>query len=154
MAIQIKNYQETAQTVAFNGTQGLNSLTNAEYTNESDAISNTAGYEYADFELILASAAFGTGNDSHLRLYILPALDGTNYPTFTGGNQTTGVPEIEQYSKGTFKTSETTAAQRITLLDVPLPDTSFKIVIRSLATVDLAASGNSLRYRRWAREVA
>lgn len=157
MAKLIKAYNDaTPQSVAFNGTQGLNSLTDGEYTNESDAIDNSAGESHADFELNLGSAAFGTGEDNHLRMYILPTLDGTNYPTFTGGNAATPVAEIEQYSSGTFKLREDTGTVRVMLNNVPLPPTSFKIVMRSVqgAALSLAASGNTLEYRRWSYETA
>lgn len=154
MTTTVKNYQETIQSVAFNGTQGLNSLTNNEWVNASDAIDNSAGYPFMDLELVLGSAAFGTGSNSHLEVYVIPQVDGSNYADYGSGNTTSDAPENQPLFVGTFKTSEATEAQRLALLNVPIPDGNFKIGLRSRATVTLASSGNTLKYRRWAYQTA
>lgn len=144
--ITLSGYLAAAVTIAFSGTQQVNSLTNDEWTDLSDAIDNSTNkYALADFELVLGSAAF-TGTDSALALYIVPSVDGTNYGDWTG-NVTTAQQHHQPYYAGSFTTSGATAAQRLTLRDVPLPNGLFKVGIRNLSNVSLAASGNTLKYR-------
>jgi hypothetical protein len=154
MAITTKQYQEAIQTFTFNGTQTLNSLTDGEWTDEStNVINNAAGYPFADWELVVGSAAYGTGSYSHFLLYLLPQPDGTNYADFIQGNTTNEAPEVEPYFAGAFHTTGTTAAQRLALLNTPLPDGNFIPLIRNQATASTPASGNTLKYRRWAWDI-
>lgn len=154
MAIVTKNYQETVQTFTFNGTQTLDSLADATWTDEStNVIDNTSGYPFADWELVVGSAAYGTGSYSHFMLYLLPRVDGTNYADFVQGGGTSEAPEMEPYFAGAFHTTGTTATQRMILLNTPLPDESFIPIIRSNATASTPASGNTLKYRRWAWDI-
>ena len=104
-----------------------------------------------DFELVLASAAF-TGADSQVELYIVPSLDDTNYPNWTG-NVATDEQENDQYFSGvTFVTSGATEAQRIVKRNVLVPPGYFKVGLRSLANVATAGSGNTLSYRPHSQE--
>ena len=75
-------------------------------------------------------------------------MDGTNYPDWTG-NSATDEQENNKFFVGTMTTTGTTAAQRMTLRAVSLPNGKFKMGIRSRAGVALAASGNTLKYRPW-----
>ena len=139
-------YKAAAQTVVFSGTQQIDSLTDNEWTNLSDAIDNSVNkYMFADIELVLGSAAF-TGSDSAIELYLIPSVDDTNYPDWTG-NVTTDEQENNKHFIGSMTTSGSTAAQRMTLRDVELPNGLFKFGIRSRAGVSLAASGNTLKWR-------
>lgn len=139
-------YLASAVTVSFTGTQTLDSLADNEWTNLSDAIDNgTNKYLRADFELVLGSAAF-SGADSDLVLYFVLSVDGTNYADYSG-NATTEYQGQEPYSVGAFVTSGTTAAQRLVLRDIPLPQGLFKIGVRNRSGIALAASGNTLKYR-------
>lgn len=143
----LSGYKAAAQAVVFSGTQVLDSLTNDEWTSLSDEIDNSSTkYMLADFELVLGSAAF-TGTDSAIEVYLVPSVDGTNYPNWTD-NVTTDEQENNPYYIGSFVTSGTTAAQRMTSLrNVALPNGTFKIGIRNRSNVSLAASGNTLKWR-------
>ena len=135
------------QTVTFSGTRTLTSLADDEYTDESDEIDNGVSgvrWPLADFELALGSAAF-TGTDSAVAMYILPSIDGTNFPDWTGDG-ITDEQENEQYYAGSFVTSGANAAQVLMLRNVQLPPGKFKIGVRNLSGVALAASGNALSY--------
>lgn len=144
--LTLSGYFAAAATVAFSGTQTINSLTDNEYTDLSDAIDNsTDKYAFVDLELVLGSAAF-TGTDSGVELYLVPSVDGTNYPTWAG-NGTADEQENTVFFVGFFPLTGTTAAQRATLLRVPLPNGLYKYGLRNRGNVTLAGSGNTLKWR-------
>lgn len=141
-------YKEAAQSVSFTGTQTLASLADGEWCSLSDEIDNSSlKYLFADFELVLASAAF-TGTDSVVELYLVPSVDDTNYPDWTD-NVTTDEQENNAHYVGSFTTSGATAAQRLALRSVAMPAGKFKLGVRNNSGVAFAASGNTLKYRRW-----
>ena len=143
---QSSGYLVSAISLAWTSGQSLASLTDNEFTDLSDEIDNTSNlYAMADFEVVLASAAF-SGTDSGLELYIVRSVDGTNYPTWTG-NGTSDEQENWKYFADSALTTGTTAAQRMTFDDIPLPPGKFKVAFRSRANVSLAASGNTAKYR-------
>lgn len=153
MATITKNYKETVQTVSFTGTQTLASLANGEWTDASSAIDNTAGYPFADFEFVCTAVAFA-GGTSAIELYIIPQVDGTNYANYNGGGTTTDEQENQQLYVGEFVTSGANEAQRLALRNVELPDGNFRVGLRNRGGADLAATGSTLKYRRWAYESA
>lgn len=139
-------YLASATSVVWTSGQSLDSLTDNEFTDLSDEIDNsTDKHMFADFELVLASAAF-TGTDSGVELYLVPSVDGTNYPTWTG-NGTSDEQENHAFFIGFIATTGTTAAQRGVLMDVELPSGKFKISGRNRGNVTTAGSGNTLKYR-------
>lgn len=139
-------YLASAQTAVWTSGQSLDSLTDNEYTDLSDEIDNSTNlYMFADFELVLGSAAF-TGADCGFELYLVPSIDGTNYPTWTG-NGTADEPENGPFSVGFMPLTGTTAAQRAALRDVDLPSGKWKLACRNRGNVTLAGSGNTLKWR-------
>lgn len=139
-------YLASAATVVWTSGQALDSLTDNEYTDLSDEIDNSTNkYMFADLELVLGSAAF-TGADSGIELYLIPSVDGTNYPTWTG-NGTTDEQENVGYFVGFMTLTGTTAAQRSVLRDVELPNGKYKFACRNRGNVTLAGSGNTLKWR-------
>jgi len=146
MATKSTGYQVAAQSVTFSGTQTLDSLADNEWTNLSDAIDNSTNkYLIADWELVLGSAAF-TGTDSTLSLYIVPSVDGTNYGDWTG-NVSTDEQENNQYFVNFWTTSGATEAQRLTIRNVLIPPGLYKVGVRNTSGVQLASSGNTLKWR-------
>jgi hypothetical protein len=148
--LKLAGYQATAQTVAWTGaTQKIDSLTDNEWTDLSDEIDNTTNlYAYADLDLVLGSAAF-TGTDCGIEVYIVPTVDGTNYPDWTG-NSTSDAPEQAHYRVDTLPLKASTAARRVvssSQSDIALPQGKFKFGLRSRANVTLASSGNTLYWR-------
>ena len=145
-------YQAEAQTVAFSGTQGIDSLTNDEWTSLSDEVDNSTNkYLFADIELYMPSVAF-TGADSAMELYIVPSVDGTNYPNWTD-NVTTDEQENNIHFVGSMPTSGTTANQRLVLRAVALPPGKFKFAVRNRGGVTLT-TGNTLKYRPYGYSAA
>lgn len=142
-------YLATAITCVFSGTQQINSLADNEWTDLGDEIDNTSNkYPFADIELVLGSAAF-TGADSGIEVYLVPTVDGTNYPTWTG-NSTSDAPENSIYFAAFLPLKAATAAQRTASNPqdmIALPQGKYKPAIRSRANVSLAGSGNTLYLR-------
>jgi len=145
--LELTGYFAAEDAIAFSGTQQLNSLTDNEYTDLSDEIDNSTDlYESVDLRLVLASASFVTPSDCGIEVFLIPTVDGTNYPTWTG-NTTTDQVHNNPFFVGYIPLTGTTAAQAGVLMDVPLPDGKYKWAVRSRANVSLAASGNTLYWR-------
>lgn len=141
-------YKLDATAVSFTGTQTLASLADNEWTSLSDEIGNDVTlYLMCDLELVLASAAF-TGTDSQVEVYLVPTVDGTNYPNWTD-NVITDEQENNIHFVGAFTTTGATEAQRLTIRNIPLPPGKFKFGVRNRSGVAFAASGNTLKYRPW-----
>lgn len=142
----LSGYLAAAAAVVFSGTQQINSLTDNEYTDLSDELDNTTPkYELVDLYLELGSAAF-TGADSGAEVYLVPSVDGTNYPTWVG-NTTTDQQTNGQFLVGVMPLAAATQAQKAVLRGVPLPNGKYKYALRSRANVTLAGSGNTLYWR-------
>lgn len=143
-------YLATAQTVAWTGaTQKIDSLTDNEWTDLSDEIDNSTNkYAYADLDLALGSAAF-TGSDAGIEIYIVPTIDGTTYPDWSG-NATADAPEQQHYLATFLPLKASTSAKRVASGSdelIPLPQGKFKFGIRNRGNVTLAASSNTLYWR-------
>ena len=144
--IKLSGYKATAVAMAWASGQTLDSLTDNEATDLTDEIDNgTTLYAFADVDVVLASAVF-TGADSSIELLLVPTVDGTNYGTYTG-NTTTEYASNDQYRVAVLSTTGTTAAQRIIVRDIPLPNGKFKWAFRSRLNVTTAGSGNSASWR-------
>ena len=142
----LSGYKVAAQSIAWASGQTLDSLTDNEWTDLSDAIDNSIDKRMlADVELVLGSAAFN-GTDSDIDLYLIPSVDGTNYPNWTG-NSTVTAKSNHPYFVGRFVTTGTTAAQRMIVRDVSLPNGLYKYAFRNKGNVTLAASGNTAKWR-------
>lgn len=139
-------YLATATAIAWASGQTFDSATDNEYTDLSDEVDNSTNkYMFADVEIVLGSAAF-TGTDSGIEVYLIPSVDGTNYPTWTG-NGTSDEQENNGFFVGFLSTTGTTAAQRMVLRDVEIPNGKHKWAFRNRGNVTLAASGNSASWR-------
>lgn len=153
--ITLSGYLAAAQTVTFSGTQTLNSLLDNEWTNWSDEIDNSTNkYPLADLEIVLGSAAF-TGADAGIEIYIIPTVDGTNYPDWTGDSTADQSGQV-QYFVSFLPVTPTTSAKRVAswpMLPVQLPNGKFRFGVRNRANVTLASSGNTLSWRPHTRSV-
>jgi hypothetical protein len=142
----LSGYKAAAASIAWTSGQSLASLTDNEWTDLSDEIDNSTNkYLFADLELVLGSAAF-TGADSAIEIYLVPSVDGTNYPDWTG-NVTSDEQENDIHFVGAVTTSGATAAQRLVFRNIALPNGKYKYAFRNKANVTLAASGNTAKWR-------
>jgi hypothetical protein len=144
--VTLSGYLASAAALAWSSGQSLTSLTDGEFTDLTDELDNSSNkYLLADLYLELGSAAF-TGADSLIEVYLIPCVDGTNYPTWTG-NGTTDEQENTPYYVGFIPTTGTTAAQKGVIRDIPLPDGKYKWAFRNQGNVTLAASANTAYWR-------
>jgi hypothetical protein len=144
---KLSGYLVAEAAVTFSGTQTLVSLTDNEYTDLSDEIDNSTNkYELVDVRVVMASAAFITPADCGMEIFLIPTVDGTNYPTWTG-NTTTDQVHNGPYLVGYVPFTGTTAAQSAVLMEVPLPNGKYKWAARNRGNVTLAGSGNTLNWR-------
>lgn len=122
-------------------TTELNALGNGSASAASSAVANDTNLDvYADIELVLASLSPAAPN--YLTLYILEAIDGTNYPSATGSVLRNQPSQI----LCTFPIDTTAAtAQRVTVRNVVLPPGTFKVVLDNQAGVALGATGNTVK---------
>lgn len=139
----LSGYKAAAQTAL---STELNSLADATWSSLSSEIDNSSNkYMLCDIEVVLASAAF-TGSDSVVEIYLVPCMDGTNYPNFQASG-TADEQENNQYYVGSVTTSGATAAQRMVLRNVALPNGTYKFGVRNQTGVALASSGNTVKWR-------
>lgn len=144
--LTLSGYLAAAAAATWAAGQALASLLDNEYTDPSDEVDNSTNkYVYADIYVDIASAAF-TGADSGLEVYVIPSVDGTNYPTWTG-NGTADEPENNGFYAGFIPFTGTTAAQKGVLRDVELPQGKYKFGFRNRGNVALAATGNTAYWR-------
>ena len=138
-------YLTTVTAIAWSSGQGINSLTDNEWTDLSDEIDNSTNkYMFADLFLELESAAF-TGTDSQIEAYLVRSVDGTLYPEWAG-NGTTDEQENTQYFRGSCTTNGTTATQDLVIEDIRLPPGKYKWGFRNKSGVTLNAS-NTIEWR-------
>lgn len=144
--LKLSGYFTTATAITWASGQALASLTDNEYTDLADEVDNSTNkYAFIDLYADIASAAF-TGTDSGLECYLVPSVDGTNYPTWTG-NGTSDEQENAPYFVGFIPFTGTTAAQDGVVLRVPMPNGKWRAAFRNRGNVTLAASGNTVYWR-------
>ena len=144
---KLSGYFVAEAAIVFSGTQQLNSLTDNEYTDLSDEIDNSTNkYMFVDLRFVIASAAFITPADCGMEVFLIPTVDGTNYPTWTG-NTTTDQVHNSAFLVGYVPWTGTTAAQASVLLVIPLPNGKYKWAARNRGNVSLAAASNVINWR-------
>jgi len=137
--ITLSGYKAAATAIAWTSGQSLDSLADNEWTDLSDEIDNSSDkYMLVDLELYLPSVAF-SGTDSAIEVYLVPSVDGTNYPNWTG-NVTTNEQENRKHFVDSIPTSGATEAQRLVARNIVLPNGKYKWGFRSRANVSLTTS--------------
>jgi hypothetical protein len=145
--LKLAGYLASEAAIVFSGTQQLNSLADNEYTDWSDEIDNSTNlYAMADVRVVIASAVFITPADCGIEIYLIPTVDGTNYPTWTG-NTTTDQVHNGPFFVGYVPFTGTTAAQAGVLIGVDLPNGKYRWAARNRGNVALAGSGNTIYWR-------
>ena len=135
-----------AAAIATVATTALNSLANNAGA-LSDEIDNTSGlYMFAMCELNVTFGSNPTAG-STWDLYVIPAMDGTNYSDVTTG--ASGAAPASCYAGG-FPLRAVTTAQRIPLGvgmsgPIPIPPGKFKFFVLNKGGQSAAASNNTLK---------
>lgn len=134
-------------------TTELNSIASGNAILGSTAVTNGTALDiFADFSLVLASAAFVAPNFIGVYLYPLND-DGSSYGDGRFGSSAAGPPP-SNYAVGSIGIVAATQAQTGTLRGVILPPGTWKPVLWNQGGVALAASANTLKYRTYNRSVA
>lgn len=120
---------------------GLNSLSNNTMSAASSAIANQTNLDiYCDIEVNLA--ALSPSASAYVALYILEALDGSNYPAQSDADlRLTTTQLLCVVPIGV--TSST--AQRVAIRNVVIPPGSFELKLDNQTGVALASSGNTVK---------
>lgn len=146
--LKLTGYLTTEAAIVFAGTQQLDSLADNEWTDLSNEIDNSTNkYPYVDLRIALASIT-PTGTDAGLEIYLVPTVDGTAYPTWTG-NSTSDAPENQLFYVGFAPLKASAMAQAAVLMNVALPNGKYKWGARNRANVALAADAGDIYWRPW-----
>lgn len=145
LTIKKSGYLASAAAVTWASGTTLTSLADNGFTSLSDEIDNsTTKYMLADLYIELGSAVF-TGVDSSIDVFVVPSVDGTNYPSWATG--TAEETENLCHLVGSGPTTASTAAQKIVITNIPLPTGKFKFAFRNRGNVSLASSANTVYWR-------
>ena len=126
-------------------TTELNSLGSGSQSAASAAVANQTNLDiYVDIEVVLGALSPTTG--AYVALYILEAVDGTNYPAQSAADlRLTTSQLLVSIPIGTTAST----AQRVVARNVMIPPGSFKIILDNQTGVALAASGNTVKFNAY-----
>jgi len=142
----LSGYKAAEAAIVFSGTRTLVSLADEEWTHLSNEIDNSTNkYILVDLRIVLGSAAY-TGTDSGIELYLVPSVDGTTYPTWTGDG-IVDEQENGQFFVGFAPTTGATEAQNMVIRSITLPNGKYKWGVRNRTNVALPASGSTIYWR-------
>lgn len=129
----------TADT-AISGTL-MNALANAAYTQPGTAIDNTSGlYLYGDLSIKLSSAVSVPAGAPTISIWILPAIDGTNYPN-PPGNAAAQPPA--NLLAGTIVMVPSVSSSVMIARGLVLPPSLFTVLIQNNLGVAFPATNTS-----------
>jgi hypothetical protein len=110
------------------------SAVSAEISNETDL------YQYISLELVIAAQGSARVAGGFVSVYIVYAIDGSTY----GDTANKAFAEV----LAVFTLDAATTARRLIKTNLPIPPLDFKLYVLNDTGQALAASGNTLKYRR------
>ena len=110
------------------------STVGAEIANETNL------YQYINLELVIATQGAARSAGGFVTVYINYAADGTTYDD-TSNKAFTELLAV-------FPLDAATTARRLTKTNLPIPPIDFKMLVLNDTGQALAATGNTLKYRR------
>ena len=122
----------------------MNALANAAYALGA-AIANTptagttVSYDMGDLTITLSSAVTAGAGSPYIAVWILPAVDGTNYPTPPGASGA-AAPLGLSYS---FPMVASVSTSTIVCPNIPIPPYNFKIMLQNNLGVAFPATNTS-----------
>lgn len=122
----------------------LNALTNGSYAlgsaiDNRPTVGTTVSYDMGDLTITLSSAVTTGAGTPNLIIFVLPAVDATNYPAPPGGSAA-AAPLSLAY---TFQQIASTSTTTIVCPNIPIPPYLFKIQIQNNLGVTLPATNTS-----------
>lgn len=143
---KLSGYLASATSVAFTGTQTLASLADNEYTNLSDEYDNSTNlYALVDVLIAFTSTFTPTGSDAGISLYLIPCVDGTNYPDWTGDTTTTSQENF--WFVGSSPVKAAAGTRYVVFPRIPLYNGKQKWAVRNEANVAFPSSGTTFYVR-------
>ena len=128
-------------------TTELNSLANGEAALTAAIANETGLYPYIDLELYMASVDIHTQTALYLSVWFLSAVDST--PNYEDGSNTGPmIPARPPDVVIPVRAGSGAMTQRVNVVNIPIPPLGFEILIQNNIGAALAASGNTLKYRR------
>ena len=100
---------------------------------------STISYDLGDLTITLSSAVTTGANTPNLVVWILPAVDGTNYPTPPGSSAAAAPPSLSY----TFQQVPSVSTSTIVCPNIPLPPYNFKVQIQNNLGVALPATNTN-----------
>lgn len=122
----------------------LNALAHAGYAlgaaiNNTPTAGSVVSYDLADLTITLSSSVT-TGAAPYLSVYVLPAVDGTNYPSPPGGSAAAAPINL---CVGTYQGVAGVATTTMVVTNIPIPPCNFKVMIQNNLNVSLPATNTS-----------
>lgn len=126
-------------------TTELNALANATFSALGAEINNEADlYEYINLELVLAAQAANRAAGATVEVWMVTAVDGA-----TPNYEDSANAKFSSQYFGAFPLDDASlAARRLNLRNIPIPPLKFKLFVRNQTGQALAATTNTLKYRR------
>lgn len=137
--ITLSGYPGAASTVLSTDLNGLTSNNVSALSAEQD--NSTNKYLYTDVEVYLDTINVSS-TTAEVRVYLVPCVDGANYPEFDTGTTSPGAHN-NNYYVGTVRIKASNAAHRGVLRQVPLPPGKYKWAVRNVTGVALASTNSS-----------
>lgn len=104
-------------------------------------IANETGlYQFINLELVLAAQASARASGAYVAVYINYSADGTTYDSTSN--------KLFAELLAVFPLDAATTARRLTKVNLPIAPLDFKLLVMNDTGQALAASGNTLKYRR------
>lgn len=116
----------------------LNSLASGSYATGPEIDNGTNLNQFVDVDLILASAVTTGTGAPYVGIYLVPTLDGTNYPTLPAAT----VEPPASYFVAAIPYVASTSFTRGESRQIVIPPGKFKALVRNVLGVAFPASGN------------
>lgn len=97
------------------------------------------GYDMGDLTITLSSAVTAGSGAPYVQVWILPAVDATNYPTPPGGS----AGNAPMYLSYSFPMVASTSTSTIICPDIPLPPYLFKVMLLNKLGVPFPSTNTS-----------
>ena len=126
----------------------LNALANNGTAIMAAGIDNATGrYTHLNLELYVAAQGVARSAGAYVAIYILPSVDGTNY------DDATVAAAIDAMQVYCALDAATTARYKVKV-NIPIPPLLFKLMVANKTGQALAATLNTLKYRRHCGDVS
>lgn len=122
----------------------LNALANGSYAlgsaiNNTPTVGSVVSYDLADLTITLSSAITTGSGSPNIVVWILPAVDGTNYPSPPGGTAAAAPAALSM----TFQQIASVSTTTIVCPNIPIPPYNFKVQIQNNLGATLPATNTS-----------